>query len=110
MAKSLIGLSLISLFSGNAEANQDPTAPLGWKHIAASASEKRSVTPHRLPNLNSIICRQSYQCIAILNDKVVEQGARIDGYSVTKVNREFVTLKRGHQQWKLQLFSLNIKK
>ena len=110
MAKSFIGLLVLALLIPPAEASQDPTAPLGWKKPVVSEPVKPAMKRPRLPNLNSIVCRQSNQCVAVLNNQVVEQGAKIHGYRVAQINSEFVTLKRGSDQWKLKLFSLNVKK
>jgi MSHA biogenesis protein MshK len=48
--------------------------------------------------------------VAILNNRIVEPGAKLNGYRVASINSEFVTLKRGDRQWKLELFGLNVKK
>ncbi|BCN25200.1 MSHA biogenesis protein MshK [Vibrio alfacsensis] len=107
--KLMISIALV-VVSGSVFANQDPTAPLGWKQPAAQAQAKPKVKQYRVPTLNSIVCKPNSDCIAILNNRLVEQGAQVNGYRVSRITSEFVTLKRGDRHWKLELFRLNVKK
>ncbi|MGR5455360.1 MSHA biogenesis protein MshK [Vibrio alfacsensis] len=110
MVKKHIISAMLIVASGGGWANQDPTAPLGWKKPVAESKAKSRVKQYRLPTLNSIVCQSSTECIATLNNRIVEQGALFNGYRVVRINSEFVTLKRGDRQWKLALFGLNVKK
>lgn len=91
------------MLGGEAMANNDPTAPLGYAPQA-----KTSAAPQApLPDLQSILCRQT--CNAIVNDELVQAGDSIDGYRITAINESVVKLARGSQRWELSLFSLDIK-
>ncbi|EDP58125.1 hypothetical protein [Vibrio sp. AND4] len=109
MVKKLtISVVLAMISTSNSLANQDPTAPLGWvKPVTEQAKPKAKQA--RLPTLNSIVCKPNTSCVAILNNRIVEPGAKLNSYRVANINSEFVTLKRGSQQWKLELFGLNVK-
>lgn len=101
---TIVGAILVPSFCA---AEQDPTTPLGWEQpVQTSSTVKRK---HRLPTLNSIVCKPDMPCIAIMNNKIVEQGHSLNGYRVTSINSEYVTLKRGDRDWKLELFRLNVK-
>ncbi len=110
MVKKLIISISLMLVAGASWASQDPTAPLGWNKPAVSSNAKPAVKRYRLPTLNSIVCQTGSQCTAVMNNKIVEQGQLIRGYRVVSITNEFVTLKRGNRQWKLELFGLNVKK
>lgn len=104
---SIVMLSAVCSFS--AAASQDPTAPLGWAKPKPVKTAPR-VVRQRLPSLQSIVCEQSQsRCSAILNGKVVTAGASVSGYRVNKIEPEVVTLSRSGKQWKLELFSLEVK-
>ncbi|EGU41676.1 MSHA biogenesis protein MshK [Vibrio ichthyoenteri ATCC 700023] len=102
---ALLGTLSISSF---AMASQDPTAPLNWQPVAESKQAKK-VTQYRVPNLQSIVCRDDKECVAILNGQALAQGERIDGFQVKQVRSEYVTVARGSKQWKLELFPLEVK-
>ncbi|EJE8515776.1 MSHA biogenesis protein MshK [Vibrio parahaemolyticus] len=106
--KLIISIAAIAL-SGSVLANPDPTAPLGWQK-PAEVSAKPKAKQYRLPTLNSIVCKPNTECVAIMNNRLVEQGELFNGYRVASINSEFVTLKRGSRQWNLELFGLNVKK
>lgn len=89
-------------------AAQDPTAPLDWMPPTKVVQKKKSVN-YRLPTLQSIVCKDESPCYAILNGKLVVQGNVIRGYRVKHVNEDNVTVQRAGKQWKLTLFSLDIK-
>tara|TARA_Y100001956_G_scaffold82830_1_gene106004 strand:+ start:15063 stop:15386 length:324 start_codon:yes stop_codon:yes gene_type:complete len=102
-------LSLFLLIGASSGwASQDPTAPLNWKKTEPEKVEKARVV-YPLPTLQSIVCRENAECKAILSGKVVDVGQRINGYLVKKIESERVVLSRGGRQWKLELFSLDIK-
>lgn len=110
----MVRVLLLSLLfcSSSVLAEQDPTAPLGWlvPKEQKAAPVKKASTRYRLPSLQSIVCKGESPCYAILNGQVVSQGEVIRGYKVKKIDSEYVTLQRSTQQWKLELFSLDIKK
>jgi MSHA biogenesis protein MshK len=110
VVKKLIISLLVMAATGTAWANQDPTAPLGWEKPAVETSAKPKAKQYRLPTLNSIVCKPSTACVAIMDNKLVEKGELFKGYRVASINSEFVTLKRGNRQWDLELFGLNVKK
>lgn len=90
------------------QASQDPTAPLGWKKPdAIEASNKKAQQP--LPKLKSIVCLGQNQCQAVLNDQVVNVGEIVNGFKVSQLEPQYVTLSRGGKQWKLELFTQDIK-
>jgi len=90
-------------------ASQDPTAPLGWLAPKKTTPTHRPVRKAPLPQLQSIVCENGKQCYAIINDRIVEQGKVINGYTTSRVTPEFVVIKKGAKQWKLELFTAKIK-
>lgn len=90
-------------------ASQDPTAPLGWTSPKATVVKKSS-KKYTLPQLQSIVCRDTSPCYAVLNDQIAKQGQFVSGYKVEKVTWNEVTVARGNKQWQLALFALDIKK
>lgn len=108
MVRTLL-LSLL-FASSLVSAEQDPTAPLGWMTTQQkTAPAKKAPTHYRLPSLESIVCKADTPCYAILNGEIVAQGEMIRGYRVKKIDSEYVTLQRSSKQWKLEMFSLDIK-
>ena len=92
-------------------AEQDPTAPLGWmvpNQPQSKPVQKKSVN-YRLPILQSIVCKGEQPCYAVLNDEILSQGEAVRGYRIKEINPEYVTLQRNSKQWKLEMFSLDIK-
>ena len=89
-------------------ASQDPTAPLDWITIEQSQPVKRH-EPQPLPKLQSIICVDSQNCKAVLNDQVVMVGERVSGYNINKIESERVVISSGNKRWNLELFSMDIK-
>ncbi len=111
MVKKFIISITLTVMAGATWASQDPTAPLGWNQpVGTSSSAKPVAKRYRVPTLSSIMCQTDNQCTAILNNQIVEQGQSVRGYRVVSITNEFVTLKRGNRQWKLELFGLNVKK
>ncbi|MGF1680614.1 MSHA biogenesis protein MshK [Photobacterium makurazakiensis] len=107
MVKSIlivIGVNLTVI--GGALAKQDPTAPLGWQAPAVKSAPSRA----RLPQLQGIFCEQSgSNCTVILNDSLVSRGGRVSGYTLDSIQDDFVILRRGSKQWRLELFADNVK-
>ncbi|GAB6263260.1 MSHA biogenesis protein MshK [Photobacterium sp. R1] len=99
LAFLLAGISLL------ARAESDPTAPLGWQ---APAAPKKTVT-RRLPELQGIVCPQQEKCSVILDNRVVQPGEQISGYTLKSVQDDAVILQRGGRQWRLALFQEQIK-
>lgn len=107
MARTLL-LSL--LFSSSLVwAEQDPTAPLGWLSPTKTAPAKKAPVQYRLPSLESIVCKGDTPCYAIMNGQILGQGETIRGYRVKNIDPEYVTLQRSSKQWKLEMFSLDVK-
>ncbi|CDT68514.1 MSHA biogenesis protein MshK [Vibrio coralliirubri] len=104
-------LLLSLLFSSSfVWAEQDPTAPLGWLSPQQKAAPaKKAPTRHRLPSLESIVCKGDAPCYAIMNGQILGQGETIRGYRVKNIDPEYVTLQRSSKQWKLEMFSLDVK-
>jgi MSHA biogenesis protein MshK len=100
--------TLLVFTSLSAWASQDPTAPLGWQQPnQATATPKVATKP--LPRLQSIVCSEVGKCRAILSGKVVLPGESVSGYRVNRIEPEVVTLSRSGKQWKLELFTLDVK-
>ena len=107
MAKGLLSI-LICMFSTVTFAEQDPTAPLGWKKPVETVKKKARTYP--LPRLQSIVCQESNNCYAILNDKIIARGETLSGYYVKSVEKERVVLSRAGKYWNLTMFNTDIKK
>ncbi len=107
MVKKLWCLVVLASLAMPVAANQekDPTAPLGW--IKKQQVKKARQVP--VPELQSIVCKGSKECYAILNDQVVANGDKVAGYSITQITPTLVELERGNRSWQLELFSLDIK-
>ncbi|WP_240435658.1 MSHA biogenesis protein MshK [Photobacterium salinisoli] len=103
MVRHCISL-LLAVFSTAILAESDPTAPLGWQ----APSVKKTAT-QRLPSLEGIVCPEQDQCSVILNNQVVVPGEAISGYTLKAVDGEAVILQRGSRQWRLALYSEEIK-
>lgn len=88
-------------------AAQDPTKPLNWK-MTETAEAKAVEEP--LPTLQSLVCDDRSYCYAIINHQIVSKGDSVSGYNVRAINANYLTLEKGQKQWKLTLFSLDIKK
>ncbi|SKA27005.1 MSHA biogenesis protein MshK [Photobacterium toruni] len=102
---ALITLFVTSLIVQSAFAAQDPTAPLGWTN---NNSKVRVISRAQLPTLQSIICDDQH-CSVILNGTVVGLGGSVQGYKLTHITDNTVTLSRGSKKWQLALFAENIR-
>ncbi|USD41492.1 MSHA biogenesis protein MshK [Vibrio sp. SCSIO 43135] len=100
---------VLALLAPLGYASQDPTAPLGWEKPNSTQPSAKKKVVYRLPTLNSIVCVKRDSCYATLNNTVVESGDRVNGYQVTRITDEVVTVARDSKQWNLELFSLDIK-
>ena len=89
-------------------ASKDPTAPLGWQK-PQEAKPAAKITEQPIPTLESIVCSEARQCKAVLSNQVALVGDTINGYTVSNIEPELVTLLKAGQQWKLELFTLDIK-
>ncbi len=106
MVKSgIFSAALMAMMVSTAQANQDPTAPLGWQAPAKKQTSHRA----RLPDLQSIICAEESNCTVIMNDVAIGLGGRVSGYTLSEINNDHVTVTRGGKQWRLELFAENIK-
>lgn len=87
-------------------AQSDPTAPIGF---AAPAKKSAQPPKSRVPGLQAILCNEKQQCSAILNGREVTQGQSINGYVISGINENNVTVTRGDRHWSLQLFNEQVK-
>ncbi|WP_353505598.1 MSHA biogenesis protein MshK [Vibrio sp. SCSIO 43136] len=87
---------------------QDPTAPLGWS-APATVTKAKPKSRFRLPVLNSIVCQTDVDCVAVVDNKLVEQGGRVSGFVASRIEPDFVIVKQGTRQWRLELFAKDIK-
>ena len=106
MVRTIVMLLTVGL-SLNVMASQDPTAPLGWQ--SPQQSKATIIKRKPVPKLQSIVCEEAAGCSAIINGQVVLAGEQVNGYKVSQIKPEVVTLVRGGKQWKLNLFSLEVK-
>lgn len=84
-------------------AQSDPTAPLGFKAPVVKPKGKRVIV--RLPSLEAILCNDKLQCSAILNGREITKGQSINGYLISAIAENSVTVKRGDRRWSLVLFN-----
>lgn len=87
-----------------AVANSDPTAPLGFESQAPAAVKRAP----RLPTLQAILCQAPTDCSAVLNGKSVNQGGRINGFTVSDINDNRVVLQRDGKRWTLNVFNQQV--
>ncbi|GLO59754.1 hypothetical protein MACH09_02620 [Vibrio sp. MACH09] len=106
MVNNILLAVLVMTLSTPVFALQDPTRPLSWAAPKALVKQK---TEHSVPVLQSIICRESSPCYAVLNNKVAEQGQYVAGYKVKSITSKEVVVVKGDSQWQLALFALDIK-
>lgn len=83
-------------------ANSDPTAPIGF--ATPDLTKKKKAITH-LPRLDAILCEDQKQCFAILNDQAVNKGQSVNGYVISAISENNVTVKRGNRRWSLVLFN-----
>ncbi|WP_341661247.1 MSHA biogenesis protein MshK [Vibrio sp.] len=100
--------AILLVYSLLGVASQDPTAPLGWKKTDSVESNSKKVQ-QPLPKLQSIVCLSAGKCQAVLSDKVVVVGEMVNGFNVSQIDAQLVTLSRGGKQWKLEIFTQDIK-
>ena len=100
--------SALFVYSCVVVASQDPTAPLGWQKPDTVEAENKNKLPP-LPKLQSIVCTSQVQCRAVLSDKAVLVGDTVNGFKVSQIEAQSVTISRGGKQWKLKIFTQDIK-
>lgn len=105
---------LAGLIGTGAMAAGDPTAPLGWQQPAGSQPVGQGSKPAKLrraplPSVQSIVCNDSGDCHAVLNNRVVSGGDKVAGYRIKKITPQGVRVTRAGREWTLRLFSLSIK-
>nr|WP_252724454.1 MSHA biogenesis protein MshK [Vibrio hepatarius] len=96
------------VYSSLVNSSQDPTAPLGWQKPDSTESRNKKVQ-QPLPKLQSIVCLNHDKCQAVLSGNVVIVGESVNGFKVSRIEPQMVTLSRGNKQWKLEFFTLDIK-
>lgn len=99
----------LMVMSTSAWSAQDPTAPLGWEAQSPSSVKPKQKARPPLPSLQAIVCSGEKSCAATLSGKVKLVGETISGYRINHVDSDAVILSRGGQQWKLELFSVEVK-
>ncbi|MYM61152.1 MSHA biogenesis protein MshK [Vibrio sp. OCN044] len=100
--------SALFVYSCVVAASQDPTAPLGWQKPDTVEAENKNKQPP-LPKLQSIVCTNTGQCRAVLNDKAVLVGETINGFRISQIEAQSVTISHGGKQWKLKIFTQDVK-
>ncbi|MDD1792061.1 MSHA biogenesis protein MshK [Enterovibrio sp. ZSDZ42] len=82
-------------------AQSDPTAPLGYD----APSKATKTKTYRLPRLDAILCGGNNACSAVINGRSVSKGQSINGYFISAIHDNSVTLKRGERRWSLTVFN-----
>ncbi|WP_448213589.1 agglutinin biogenesis protein MshK [Colwellia sp. MEBiC06753] len=98
----LIGVALLAIFSVSAFGQNDPTRPL----IAGQESAQAIKGQGKQLILQSIIKstdKQQYK--AIISGRLVEQGAKVLGFTVIKIEQRHVVLQSAENVKKLTLFN-----
>ena len=97
------------MFSGSALAKQlsDPTKPKVASASAASGTSKTVVK--KTLSLQSVFVKESGY-LAVISGEIVKLGEQFQGYIVTHIDAQSVTLKQGQQTKILRLYQHDIKK
>ncbi len=82
----------------------DPTTPLNFQQ--KKVIKERKVYRNSLPKLQSLIVKSGKQQ-AIINNKIYQQGQRVNGYQITLIDAQKVLLEYQHKTYKLTLYSLD---
>ncbi|WP_028023158.1 hypothetical protein [Enterovibrio calviensis] len=82
-------------------AQSDPTAPLGYE----APNKTTKTKTYRLPRLDAILCGSNNTCSAVINGRSISKGQSINGYFVSAIHDNSVTLKRGQRHWSLTVFN-----
>lgn len=77
----------------------DPTKPLDYKTKAVN-TKQRSI----LPKLQSILAK-GQQRQAIINNKLYTAGQRVNGYQITRIEKDAVLLGYKNRAYKLTLYT-----
>lgn len=101
--------AVFMLISTTVWSAQDPTAPLGWEAQRPTGEKPKQKVRPPLPELQAIVCSGEQHCLATLSGQVRGRGEKINGYRINQVQSDAVILSLGEQQWKLELFSMEIK-
>lgn len=88
-------------------AQSDPTAPIGFDAPVSTTVKKKAVA--RRPRLEAILCNEGQPCSAILNGREVTTGQSINGYRISAIAEDSVTVTRGNRRWSLVLFNEQVK-
>ncbi|GLR75800.1 type IV pilus, mannose-sensitive hemagglutinin D (MSHK) [Aliivibrio sifiae] len=104
---------MVVLFSASISASEavvghDPTEPLSWfkpEPVKKKVIKKRQY----FPSLQAISCNGESDCNAVLDDKSMNKGDKISGYTLLAINEESVSIGRSGKKWQLSLFSQDIK-
>lgn len=83
----------------------DPTGP--WGAINTTTSQGKKIKKS-MPVLQAIFVRDGVK-VAVMNDKEVQAGDWVSGYKVRIVTDNFVYFLRGDKEYRLSLFSSQVK-
>ncbi|KXF80025.1 MSHA biogenesis protein MshK [Enterovibrio coralii] len=101
VASNYLCVSLLAIMPVIAQANVDPTAPLGY-HAPTKVQKKTTV---RLPALDAIMCSSEDVCTAVLDGESAVEGQTVRGFAISAINENRVLLKRGNKRWSLTIFN-----
>ncbi len=98
----------VSINASEVSEGHDPTKPLSW---FKSEPVKKKVVRKRqhVPVLQAINCIEQSECYAVLDNKSLQQGDKVSGYTLLSIDANNVLISRSGKQWQLSLFSLDIK-
>lgn len=80
---------------------------IGWLYdierdpFSGGLVEDQAVEPEALPTLGALFVGAGVQA-AVVNDKLVRVGDRVDKYLVTEIGAQHVVLKRGNKNYRLE--------
>ncbi|NMP31924.1 hypothetical protein HII17_10130 [Thalassotalea sp. M1531] len=107
MYKLIIGI-VFSLVALNVLAKSDPTMPLRAGLASTEGSERQKNSDIVLQSI--IKSTTSTNLKAIISGKLVEQGQKLFGYTIVKIDGRSVTLQSEDRARKLTLFTQSVVK
>lgn len=79
----------------------DPTQPINYKKQSQAVTKKRTVN---VPKLQSIL-GSGEQRKAILNNQLYTIGQQVNGYQITKIEKDAVLLEYKNRVYKVTLYA-----